>query len=1543
MTDLAERIIDFTDRYPEGYGEMELKSAADAALWRALAVERGNLIEWLPVRKNDRVLELGARFGELTATLLKKGAFIDAVDCEEDHRRVLAKRFGELPSYRLFSDADDVFAEKRSKYEWMIINDGFLNETVYRYGLRIASRQKSGSDAVNRLSLLINELSQHLSSRGNIIFITDNKLGLKQFSAPDHRCGGEYFGQISGSFGGRGQLLFSRSELKKVFNDASMQVAFYYPYPDSLFPECVFSDGRLPEMGELNSNTLSDPDTIRMFDDAGAWDSLIRDGMYPNMASTFLCIATSNEAAMDLNDHLLYIKYSSRRKEDYRICTEIRRGIEGEVYIRKRAYDSLSAPHIGRMGTTYERLKNTWEGSGISPAMMIEEPAESLIPYGASRFDYISGEPLDLILDAAMNEGRTGDIYALLDEFRQILFNQAVVPFAPGARFSALFGLDDESAMEHFSGCMSLSITDIDLIPANLIYASDGKYIIDYEWTIEDPVPVGYIWYRFLHYYVEVSRDRREYFGKTLYRRYDISEEEEALYQWMEESFQQFVKGDREPMYVEISRFGDTGHTLSDLKSQSRKDAGSDSVEVFAYKDDKYTLVEEGALEKRYFPGQICDSEIRIHVDSGTEQIRLDPADAPGMLLIESVTDQSGSRLAFSSNGCRKLSSGGILFDTDDPMVLVTVNEKVRIVVIRYQYEQFASREEGPAGKAGVERHRRLLSSRIRCASGIEKIEQVSNDFVFEQVRRSLNEDNVLFMWGYYPYENEGGVGLSFELDGMRLDHEVISSPIRLSRSNISQEHMLDLRIHLPKTWMDKEKLSIISGNGEQRKVLNTIDINEYRAKLLCRVDGLIDRTEGVIILGYAAGFGNVEIFAADKEGHTDTATVRKVSRFDINQEIPELSRDAKVGFEIRMKKPAEGSLYPITLTFACNGEEKTCVVNEADFAQKPEPSAWQKLMHYGRRSVEVMQTDGLGEVIRKAKRKLSSRNTPVMSEYEKWCLTHDVNTEECERQREESKHLANRPLFSVVVPLYHTGIDQLKAMIDSVIAQTYDNWELCMTDAGSLDGAKSELTEVLDEYVSKDQRIRYEVLKENLGIAQNTNSAIRMSAGDYIVLLDHDDLLTCDALYECAVRIADDPMAEALYSDQDMIDEAGAHRSQPVMKPDFSIDLLRSRNYISHLFVVKRTIAEEVGLLDPAYDGSQDYDFVLKCTEKAKKTVHIPRVLYHWRSTATSTADDPGEKTYAYEAGKRAIEAHYKRQDIDASVEMTEVFGVYRTTYHYKDRPLVSVIIPNKDHRDDLSRCIMSITQKDIYPNYEIIIVENNSEQPDTFDYYDVATMDPRVSVVTYQGEFNFSAINNFGASAAKGDYLLFMNNDIEEIDGKLIDELMNYAMREDVGVAGARLYYEDETIQHAGIIVGYKGLAGHAFKGFDRTRYGSLDRIICAQDYSAVTAACMMTRKDVFRAVGGFSEELAVAYNDIDYCLKVRRMGKLVAYTPYAIAYHYESQSRGYEDTPEKRARFDNEAGIFRSRWRHIIEGGDPYYNPNLSLDKDDFSLKI
>ena len=375
----------------------------------------------------------------------------------------------------------------------------------------------------------------------------------------------------------------------------------------------------------------------------------------------------------------------------------------------------------------------------------------------------------------------------------------------------------------------------------------------------------------------------------------------------------------------------------------------------------------------------------------------------------------------------------------------------------------------------------------------------------------------------------------------------------------------------------------------------------------------------------------------------------------------------------------------------------------------------------------------------------------------------------------------------------------------------------------------------------------------------------------------------------------------------------------------------------------MKRTLIEEVGGFQKEFNGAQDHDFILRCIEKTSKIYHIPKVLYHWRAHRDSTSENPESKRYAYEAGISAIKQHYQRLKIPADVTYGVSLGIYRTIYRWKETPLISILIPNKDHKEDLEKCLKSIEEQK-YTQYEIIIIENNSTNPETFHYYEKLKAEKKnIQIVVWeQKEFNYSKLNNFGADYAKGEYFLLLNNDTQMIENTCLDELLGFAMREEVGIVGARLFYEDDTIQHAGVVVGFGGIAGHAFINQKREEYGYFARAICQQDYSAVTAACMMTKAEIFREVGGFTEELSVAFNDIDYCLKVRRLGKLVVYNPYAQLYHYESKSRGAENTPQKRKRFHQEIMIFYQRWKELLEQGDPYYNPNLTLDRADFSLK-
>lgn len=569
---------------------------------------------------------------------------------------------------------------------------------------------------------------------------------------------------------------------------------------------------------------------------------------------------------------------------------------------------------------------------------------------------------------------------------------------------------------------------------------------------------------------------------------------------------------------------------------------------------------------------------------------------------------------------------------------------------------------------------------------------------------------------------------------------------------------------------------------------------------------------------------------------------------------------------------------------------------------------------------------------------RLSDRMEPEEVPYGPWAEKHRATEAELAAQR--AHRFPNPVKFSIAVPLYRTPETYLRQMIASVQAQTYPHWELCLAN-GSPEDAK--LCEVLEEYTAADQRIRVKPLAENGGISGNTNAALAMATGLYVGLLDHDDLLAPDALYEVACAIEQKGAPELLYTDEDKVTQDLMEYFQPNLKPDYNPDLLRSNNYICHFLVASRRLIERVGGFDSRYDGAQDYDFILRCTEQAKGICHIPRVLYHWRTHPQSTADNPISKQYAYDAGAAAIEAHLLRCGLSGcTVERKKDFGFYRVHYPVQGEPLVSVIIPNKDEKDTLKKCLDSLLAKTEYRNFEILVVENNSETDEIFDYYREIDGRNGIHVVYWDREFNYSAINNFGAAQAKGEYLVCLNNDMEIMDGGWLSELLSHCQRPGTGLVGARLYYPDDTIQHAGIIIGIGGIAGSVFVGMKRSHTGYMHRESLQQDLSAVTAACWMVSREAFDAVGGFEEQLAVAFNDVDFCLRLREAGYLVVYNPYAELYHYESKTRGAEDTEEKVRRFQREIEYMRTRWITILKEGDPYYNKNLSLKKWNYSLK-
>lgn len=557
---------------------------------------------------------------------------------------------------------------------------------------------------------------------------------------------------------------------------------------------------------------------------------------------------------------------------------------------------------------------------------------------------------------------------------------------------------------------------------------------------------------------------------------------------------------------------------------------------------------------------------------------------------------------------------------------------------------------------------------------------------------------------------------------------------------------------------------------------------------------------------------------------------------------------------------------------------------------------------------------------------------------YQAWIDRHEPDASALAVQRR--RRFQRAPLISVIVPVYRTPPLFLKEMIQSVRRQTYGRWELCLAVGGKLEaGAERRLRRA----AAWDKRLRVRFLRANLGIVGNSNAALGLATGDYIAFLDHDDRLPPFALFEIAAAVERTPGADFIYSDEDKLSTNGQSRSEPHFKPDFSPDTLRSYNYIAHFCAIKKSLLERTGGFRNGFDGSQDYDLILRATERARKIVHIPKILYHWRLHAHSTSFAVASKLYALQAARRALADHLRRCGLQGRVAAGQAESLYRIRYALTAPLKVTIIIPNRDQTDLLRRCVESILEKTEYTPYEIMIVDNRSTDPKTFRLYRQLQREHRnVRVLAWNKRFHYGAVNNFAVKKTDAPLILFCNNDIEVIRPDWLTSMAEFAQRPDVGAVGAKLYYPDRRIQHAGVIVGLGGVAGHSHKHFPMDQPGYFRRLQVIQNLSAVTAACLLLRRSVFTEVNGFDPHYPLAFNDVDLCLKIRARGYLVVWTPYAELYHHESKTRGYEDTPAKIRRFQREFAYFRKKWRRFLKQGDPYYNPNLTLDREDFSLE-
>lgn len=743
--------------------------------------------------------------------------------------------------------------------------------------------------------------------------------------------------------------------------------------------------------------------------------------------------------------------------------------------------------------------------------------------------------------------------------------------------------------------------------------------------------------------------------------------------------------------------------------------------------------------------------------------------------------------------------------------------------------------------------------------------------------------------------------------------------------------------IHTIKMYFVKKDGSKVLG---QKISKSCIQKSISTDQIECAIDAyeIDSQTKKATIRGWAHSLVSqepIELMIVDQDGNNTKIDLHRISREDLVKFKIVTEEEKYSGFQIEFIKEDHQSY---DLVVKSSSTKQTIQLNHIVISKATKLKRLIKayLHEFTIKNMinafSYLKKNGIKKFIQ---RLAKGPNITHMS-YHEWFLMHRVTPQELEKQK--NTKFEYEPLISIIVPTYNTPIKYLQEMIDSVINQSYANWELCIADGSQ---GNQKLEKELEKYHQLDARIKYTLLDQNYGIAKNTNAALELANGEYIGLFDHDDLLTPDALFE-VVKSLQDIQYDILYTDEDKTNSQHTEYMDPNFKPDYSPDLFRSHNYITHFFVVKSSIIKGVGGFRSEFDGSQDYDVMFRCIEQSKKIYHIPKILYHWRMHSNSTAKNPESKMYCYDAGKRAIEEHYQRVGIKAKVENQKQWGMYHTIYETTGNPLVSIVIPNKDQKEILERCIDSLYQKNKYQHFEIIIVENNSETKEIFEYYeDIQKQHDNIQVVMYEGEFNYSAINNFGVKYTKGDYILLLNNDTEVIVEDALSELLGCCMQENVGIVGAKLLYEDNTVQHGGVVIGFGGFAGHVYTGLHKDECGYMVRSQINCNYSAVTAACMMIKKQCFEEVNGLSEEFKVGLNDIDFCLKVRQLGYLVVYNAHSLWYHYESKSRGYEDTPEKRKRFEGEIALFQSKWKDILIQGDPYYNQNFVIELGPFML--
>ena len=1249
----------------------------------------------------------------------------------------------------------------------------------------------------------------------------------------------------------------------------------------------------------------------------------------------------------------LYVKYSSARNDRFNIVTSILRDDNGRQIVRKEAISKEGLPHIAQI---YNNACALADGQKI-----LSLPSCSL---DSEHFDseYVPGTTLDKEIRSAIAHKDRKQFLEMFDSYKKILLSFPSVTCNPSQSpdFLAKFGMCDQSFL-----CMKLGC--VDMIPENIVRAEDQSlWAIDPEWFVDGPIPVDFVLFRaasisILHGGETLASLISE---EELLSHLGILENRSLFRKWEDLYTTSIYEGGmyslQNPFLLPVNSFDTWEHNIPQ------------TVRSSVYYGVTDYLSEEKCVRKEIRTKREISITYLLSEPTMIRNIRWDPCEDAHLALrackitLSNRDEEVASSSSFQTNA-------GIVEDlfwgflTLDPQIhfsfdrTITIDKiSVSAVIEWCSYDSMQEHLLVPA-------QRRIWTMQHERNQAWEETRKTQEVVTQTQELVTQTQDLVTQTQDSLTKTQEALNECNEEVK--RLKKEVLSGKQQAADAEFRHLHqsriLQDTKAKLQRTKQSKAV-----------KLVFPIRFIMKKARILRNpLNGLtsLPQTAGHSLLPTQAG--TLQVIGDDPQlitqGHYkaglylfswDAAAKKRAllklypdygkgiseleSRplgyittiFSHHEHFFYLHSDASM---IRMD-PGEGGeneLSIVSFNYMRLGIFSAIRVGLSLISAQTHFPRYRLLGHFAKLCLTGKKREAMGafsNAFRAHGAEISSADEN--DAYQQYVEDTRLSEDMIEQQSRAAAVFAYQPVISVIVPVYNTNESMLIDMIESVRSQTYEKWELCLADGHS---QKEHVAPVLERYAQMDSRIKIKLLSENLGIAGNTNEALALATGAYISLLDHDDLLSVNALFEVVKAINENNRPEVIYSDEDKITFDGKKRFFPHFKPDWSPDLLRSYNYITHLFTAKRDLVAQVGNFLPGYDGSQDHDLILRTTERAKNIVHIPLILYHWRSHSESTAENQGNKSYTLDAGVRAISAHLKRVGYEGTVSYDARYGFYHVDYKLVETPLVSIIIPNYEHYEDLHRCIESIYSLSTYKNFEVIVVENNSKSKEIFEYYEEIKEKYGVKVITWPDAFNYSAINNFAVTHSSGKYLLFLNNDTEVISPDYMEQLLSYAQRTDVGAVGARLYYPDDTIQHAGVVLGFQGIAGHAFSRISKEDPGYMARAFVVADVSAVTAACMMLARKTFDEISGFDESLCVAFNDIDLCMKILDTGRYNVYNPGAELYHHESVSRGAEDTDEKRERFASEIACFKDKWGDKLSAGDPYYNPHLDLEKVPFRI--